>query len=107
MGPKTASTLSSAAKVWTNVGERRRSSEGTGGDGAIVAPVPSDSSAPASAMNILLHGGDSALPLGGVEGIASPPWTSANVAAASRLVAAHLARTAASLAGTGVSRPSR
>ncbi len=53
MGPKTASTVSSAAKVWTKVGERKKPSEGTGGDGAGVVPVPSDSSAPASAMNIL------------------------------------------------------
>ena len=53
MGPKTASTTSAAAKVWTNVGERKKSAEGTGGGGAIVVPVPSDSSAPSSAMNIL------------------------------------------------------
>ena len=50
MGPK---TLSSAAKVWRNVGERKRSSEGTGGNGAGFVPVPNDSYAPASVMNIL------------------------------------------------------
>jgi hypothetical protein len=47
----------STAKVWTNVGERKRSLEGTGGDGALVCPVPGDSSEPASATNILVHGG--------------------------------------------------
>jgi len=51
--PKTASTVSSAAKAVTNVGERKKSFEGTGGDGAVVVPVPSASSAPASATNTL------------------------------------------------------
>ncbi len=64
MCPKTAPTASTAAKVWTNVGDRTRSSVGTGDDGVVVVPVSSDSSAP---------------PLDEVEGIASPPWTSANV----------------------------
>ncbi len=53
MGPKSASTARSTAKVWTKVGERKRSSEGAGGDGARVVPVPSDGSAPASATKIL------------------------------------------------------
>ena len=102
MGPKTASTASSAAKVWTNVGERKRSSEGTGGGGAVVVPVPSDSSEPASAMNILERGD-------GVGGLAPPSRVLANVTAASRRVAAHVARTAASIDGTGGSlrRPER
>ena len=39
------------------LGERKRSSEGTGGDGAAVVPVPSGSSALASAMNIQAPGG--------------------------------------------------
>ena len=58
------------------LGERKRSSEGTGGDGAAVVPVPSGSSALASAMNIQAPGGiPSPPPTGGggcVEGIASP-----------------------------------
>jgi hypothetical protein len=48
MCPKTAPTASTAAKVWTNVGDRTRSSVGTGDDGAVVVPVSSDSSAPPS-----------------------------------------------------------
>ena len=110
IGPKSLSTASSAARVWTNVGERKRSSDGTGGDGAVVVPVPSDSSEPASAMNILVHGGVSAPhPAGRVEGIASPSWVLANVAAAAHRVAAHVARTAASIDGTGTApfRPER
>jgi hypothetical protein len=53
MGPKTASTVSSYAKALTNVGDRKTSFEGTCGDEAVVVPVPSDSSAPASATDIL------------------------------------------------------
>jgi hypothetical protein len=99
-GQKTASTASSAAKDWTNVCERKRSSEGIGGDGAVVVPVPSGSTAPASARNIG-HGGGSAPPLGDTEGRASPAWTaSVNVAAAACRLASHHARTAASRAGT-------
>ena len=52
MGPKTSSTASAAAKVWTNVCERKKSSKGTGGDGAVVIPVLTNSSAPSSAMNL-------------------------------------------------------
>ena len=67
-----------------------------------MVPVPSDSSEPASAMNILVHGGDSPSPPGArVEGTAPPSWALANVAAASCRVAAHLARTAASIDGAG------
>jgi hypothetical protein len=71
MGPKTASTASSAAKIWTNVGKRKRSSEGISGDGAVVVPVPSGSSAPASARNIGYRG--ESAPLGSTEGRASHP----------------------------------
>ena len=48
-------------------------------------------------------------PAGRVEGIASPSWVLANVAAAARRVAAHVARTAASIDGTGTApfRPER
>jgi hypothetical protein len=49
-GPKNSSSVT---KVWTNVSERKRSSEGTGGDGAGVVLVPRESSAPASTMNTL------------------------------------------------------
>ena len=106
IGPKFASTASSSAKVWTNARERNRSSGGTGGGGAVFVPVPSYSSEPFSATNILVHRGDSSVsPLGGVEGIwlegiAFPLWTLANVAFAIRVrVAVHLVRTAARLAG--------
>ncbi len=68
MDPKTSSTASYSTKVWTNVGERTWSSVGTSGDGTIVVPVPSGSSVPARATNLLLLGGDSAPPLGGAEG---------------------------------------
>ena len=42
------SSASSFDCAWTNDGERKKSSEGTGCDGAALVPVPSGSSAPAS-----------------------------------------------------------
>jgi hypothetical protein len=108
MGPKNVSTLSAAAKVWTKVGARKKTSEGVGGCGAVVVPVPSGSSEPASAVNILEPWGDSpAPPRAAVEGVPPPPWALANVAAAVRRVTAHRARTAASTACSGASRPRR
>ena len=104
IGLKSASSASSFDSAWTNDGERKRSSEGIGGDGAAVVPVQSGSSAPASAMNIPAPGG-----------ISLPPprvgscvcWTFANATAVARRVVAHLARTAASTAGMGASWPRR
>ena len=51
--------MSSFDSAWTNYGERKRSSEGTGCDGAAVdsEPFPSGSSAPASAMTSQYLGG--------------------------------------------------
>ena len=74
IGPNSVSVKSSAASFWTNAGDKKRSSEGTDGAGAVVAPVPSVSSAPASATNILVHVGDDAPPHRGSGGIMpSPP----------------------------------
>ena len=58
IGSKGASSARSFESAWTNDGERKRSSEGTGGDGAAVAPVPSGRSAPASATNRLAPAGN-------------------------------------------------
>ena len=52
IGPKNLLTAISIAKVWTNVGKRKRSAEGVGGGGAGVVPVPSSRSDPARAINI-------------------------------------------------------
>jgi hypothetical protein len=56
---------------------------------------------------ILVHGGDYRPPLGLMEGISAPSLTPANQTDATRRVAAHPARTAASSAVHGASRPSR
>ena len=105
IGLKSASSASSFDSAWTKDGERKRSSEGTGGDGAAVVPVPSGSSAPASAMNIPAPGGICPSPWGGcVWGIASNPRNICETSAARRSVA-HRARTAASTTGAGASRP--
>ena len=57
IGPKVGSRSSSVAKVCTNVGERKRSFDGTGGGGACVIPLLSGSSEPARATKILVNGG--------------------------------------------------
>jgi hypothetical protein len=62
IGPKKASASSSRTKACTKAGARKWASDGTGGAGAGVVPVPSASSAPARATNILA-GGNS-----------PPPW---------------------------------
>ena len=75
IGSRSASSARSFESAWTKDGERKRSSEGTGGDGAAVAPVPSGRSAPASATNRLAPGGGMTPPRGRacVLGISSPP----------------------------------
>jgi hypothetical protein len=57
--------------------------------------------------NILFPGGDTPPPPGLVEGMVSPSWTVANVAAATRRFAAHPARMVASTVEHGASRPRR
>jgi hypothetical protein len=102
MGPKSASTASSAAKVWMNVGEKTKSFEGTGGVGALVGSVPSGSSEPASTTNMKVHEGDSPAPPWVVwRGSLPPPRTSAKATEAARRLAAHPAQTDASR-GRGV-----
>jgi hypothetical protein len=72
MGLKSVSMASAATKLWMNVGERKKSSEGTGGEGALVSQVPSISAEPASAMNILV-GGIAPPPPGVCRGDLVPP----------------------------------
>jgi hypothetical protein len=68
IGPKKASAASSRTKDRTNAEARKWAADGTGGVGAAVVPVPRPSSDPA---NILVHGGDTALPPGIGEGSVS------------------------------------
>ena len=96
----------SVAKVYTNVGERKRSFKGNGSGLAWVVAVLSKSSVPARAIDTLVYNGfHTALLSGsrlgrGVEGCLYSFWTLAKAATAVRRVFAHPRRMSAKCIAT-------
>ena len=107
MGPNMTSASSSTARVWTKVGDRKRSSAGTGGVGAVVVPVPRCSSVPAKVTNMLADGGSDEGPARRVGRMPATRRSAVKAADAAWRLASQPARTEARAADIGASLPRR